>query len=363
MPGMLPVHVTTSARPRPRSAATIWCDGEAGAAFREGVDLELSHWAPNRTPAALRADTSTEIVLRWAADAGRGREHGAYDLVVNGHVDVDGVLSVWAAAAPEAALPHRETLVAAAEIGDFASWGTRRGFALYQGLALLQRRLETDGADPLDVYERCFAALPRLLAPDAEHADDIAPGLRALDVSAALLDRGDVAADRVHARLVRFTVPRRLAEADRDRALRQPAFNAPLDSGCLLLPHVRARHHEQSFHLVSTETALGWFHDLCVPGYAWADVERRWIAPGLPPKPRRSDDFDLPPLAAALAELQRAERGPGTWKLALEVTPFATIPGREFPVIASPCLPGGGAAPSTIPPADVAARLAPATRD
>lgn len=352
---MLPIHLTGSAAPRPASRATLWCDGEAGPEFREGTDLELSHWAPNRTPARYRADTSTEIALRWGAD----RSRGTYDLVVNGHVDVDGVLSVWAAADPGAALPHRDVLIGAAEVGDFAAWADEAAFALYQGLALLQARLQREGADAQTVYLRSIDALPALLAPGAAACEEVAPGLAALRASERLIDSGAVAVEVRHPRLAHFLVPRTLAERDLARALRQPAFNAPLDGASLLLPHVRARDHEERFQLVSTATSRGWHHDLCVPGYAWADVEERWVPPGLPRPPRKSDVYDFPPLAAALADLQRDERGGGVWRIAEEVTPFTTVPGREFPVLASPCSPEepGRAALSTIPPADVAARF------
>ena len=39
----------------PDSRATIFCDGSADESFRRGVDVELSHWIPNRTPGEFRA--------------------------------------------------------------------------------------------------------------------------------------------------------------------------------------------------------------------------------------------------------------------------------------------------------------------
>jgi hypothetical protein len=109
-------HIEGSRRPRPASARTIHCDGSAGAGFRSGVDLELSHWLPNRTPPRYKADSSTEICLNFAA---AGEAIGACDLALNNHVDVDGVLSLFSVVAPSLALAHRATLVQAAESGDF----------------------------------------------------------------------------------------------------------------------------------------------------------------------------------------------------------------------------------------------------
>ena len=82
-----------SRRPRPVSARTIYCDGSAGEGFRPGVDMELSHWLPNRTPPRFKADSSTEICLNFAATGGALAD---YDLTLNNHVDVDGVLSMFA---------------------------------------------------------------------------------------------------------------------------------------------------------------------------------------------------------------------------------------------------------------------------
>src|SRR4051812_47490620 len=95
----------------PRGA--LACDGLVG-----GDTLHLSHWAGNRTPRELKADTSVEIALRYSAAA---RDDGRRDdaaCVVNNHFDTDGVLAVWALLEPERAAEHRGLIVAAAEAGD-----------------------------------------------------------------------------------------------------------------------------------------------------------------------------------------------------------------------------------------------------
>jgi len=35
---------------RPESRRTVFADGTSESGFREGTDVELSHWIPNRTP-------------------------------------------------------------------------------------------------------------------------------------------------------------------------------------------------------------------------------------------------------------------------------------------------------------------------
>jgi hypothetical protein len=46
------------------------------------------------------------------------------ELVTNNHFDTDGVLSVWTMLNPERALPLRQSLIAAAEAGDFSEYTT-----------------------------------------------------------------------------------------------------------------------------------------------------------------------------------------------------------------------------------------------
>jgi len=51
-------HVEGSQRPRPSAREVIYCDGGTDEHFREGVDLELSHWIPNQTPDRFKAGRS-----------------------------------------------------------------------------------------------------------------------------------------------------------------------------------------------------------------------------------------------------------------------------------------------------------------
>ena len=110
----LAFHVTGSREAPPRSEhGTIYCDGagptsatSGKGSLRPGIDVELSHWVPNQTPERYRADTSTEICLNFSAAPAGGR----YDLAVNNHVDVDGVLAMFAILSPDLALRHADSL-------------------------------------------------------------------------------------------------------------------------------------------------------------------------------------------------------------------------------------------------------------
>jgi hypothetical protein len=104
---------------RPDAARIIFCDGAGGRTFREGFDLDLSHWRPNRTPPQYRAGTSTEICFRFL-DAPIRTE---WTLALNNHVDVDGLLSVYTLVHSAHALENRQIIIEAAEMGDFWGWG------------------------------------------------------------------------------------------------------------------------------------------------------------------------------------------------------------------------------------------------
>jgi hypothetical protein len=344
-------HIQSSQRPRPSARGVIYCDGGTDEPFQEGVDLELSHWIPNRTPDRFKADTSTEICLNFVASG----DH-RFDLVVNNHVDVDGMLAVFALVAGEWALAHRRTLTQAAEMGDFWAWGEPPAQALFQTSAVLMRKLQSEKADSNAIYLRCFDHVFAFLS--GESAFPAEPGLAALSDSVALVERGDVARRVLGEHFAHYVIPQRLAGSDLPRALRVPGFNAPLSSECLLWPQARARLDRERIHLVSVEAEAGWYHDLWYPGYAWADTPRSWRPAGLVAQGDSNTYLlDHPALTDAVDELARLERSPGVWTLARRLTPFSTLEGRGFPVVLS-FLADERPATSSLEPELVAERLA-----
>lgn len=351
-----PFVIRPHGAPAPASRRTVYCDGAAESGFREGVDLELSHWLPNRTPAAYRADTSTDICMRWAADGAPGD----FELAVNNHVDCDGVLSVLVAVAPEFGLAHRETLVGAAEIGDFWGHAGIASQAVYEGLAVLMQRLEHDGADPQTIYARCIDAVEALVAPGASDRADVAPGLAALARSDADIESGAVRTVPVAPGFVRFEVPRAVTGDRLAAALRAPAFNVPLAGAGPIHPHARNRRHREDVHLVSVEMPGGWSHEVWLPGYAWAEA----VTVRRPPALVLDDDYEFrvvsPALDEGLAALSRDERAAGVWVRAQKVSAFSGVPGRDFPIVVSFLAPDRTPAASSQTPAAVGRRLAPA---
>jgi len=332
--------------------ARIFCDGTADASYRDGFDLELSHWIPNRTPARYKADTSTAICLGFAADP----LPGEWSLAVNNHVDTDGILSAFALTRPRIACAHREVLIQAAGMGDFMGWGELPAQRLYQGLGAVKSRLAGEGLAPQGIYERSFETVEALLEGGGEADEAVRAGLAALRESVRLVEAGEIERRLPHERLAVYVIPARLAEAHVGRALRVPGFDAPLSAMSLLLPQARARLDAQRLQLVSCETAAGWFHDLWLPGYAWAETPDSWRPPGLVLESSNAHRLELPAWRQAAAALQRREGGRGRWSVAGRVTPFETLPGRGFPVVLS-CLRRGKPEPSELPPDSVAREL------
>lgn len=79
--------------------------------------LNLSHWRGVELPVYLRADTSTEIVLK--ALKSDQFDLMQYSTCTNNHFDIDGFLGIWALYNPELALKNEFLLTQMASIGDF----------------------------------------------------------------------------------------------------------------------------------------------------------------------------------------------------------------------------------------------------
>jgi hypothetical protein len=343
------IHIEGSRATRPASQRTIYCDGSTDQPFREDRDIELSHWIPNRTPLRYKADSSTEIALNFAAHAQRA---GDFDLVVNNHVDVDGLLALYVLVQGKAALTHRRTLVQAAEMGDFWAWGDAPAQALFDGLTTWLGTQSEAIERATEVAERGLAQIHALLNGEAGEPDSA--GLSALRRSVALIDTGEILRRQVASRLTHYVIPARLAEHDLAHALAVPTSSAGLRAPTLLLPHARARHDEQRLQLISVETAAGWHYDLWLPGYAWAETPRRWPIPGLAAD---GHAFQHDGLHRAVRQLAAAERLPGEWQLAGRISFFGTLPGRGFPVLLS-FMDRGTSARSSLKPSFVEDRIA-----
>lgn len=337
--------------PRPDADCVIYADGAGAGRLRPGVDIELSHWVPNRTDAQFKADTSTEICLRYASSPARRDA----DLVVNDHADVDGFLALYALLESETALAHAGTVIGAAAMGDFESWADRPAFRLAQELSLL---LANRPADVGDCYAEAMTITTGVLDGSRPVAESISAGWAIIERGCERIDRGEVRVESITDRVVSFVYP---PVANVDTVTKIPILNEIVNESVWLWPQVRNRDHGQRVHIVSAPVNGGWLHDVWVPSYSWAETPDRWTLPGLVSTGDSNQwNVDHEPLRHAAKELAGDETAPGRWVAAERLTPWVTLSGRAFPVVLSFLAEHDDRpAPSSLGPEQVAARLAP----
>jgi hypothetical protein len=165
----------------------ISCDG-----LVPGAGLDLSHWQGNRTPERFKADTSTEIALRFVVSREAALQWPSA-VAVNNHFDTDGVLSVWTLLDPQRALAQHDLLIAAAEAGDFDEWP-----ALDRGLWLdaAVRALASRAGDDAAAYQAVLGQLPELIENLDERGDLWGDEWEALQTAVASLESGRLRAEQ-----------------------------------------------------------------------------------------------------------------------------------------------------------------------
>ncbi len=351
-------HIAGSKRARPDAARVIYADGTGAGTLAPG-DVELSHWVPNQTAAEFKADTSTEICLRYASSPTRRDA----DLVVNDHADVDGILALYALLESEIALANSDTLVAAAGMGDFLAWADRDGFRLAQELSLLLSG-PARPADVGDVYAEAMKIVSAVLDGSLAESPAVTAGWEIIERGGDRMARGAVIVESVADRLVSFVYPQ--SEPDLAAMLKIPVLNEVVTDSVWLWPQVRNREHGQRAQIVSVPApdrpnGNGWFHDVWMPSYSWADTPDRWSPAGLVSTGDSNTwVVDHEPLRRATAELARIETAPGRWIAADSLTPWTTLSGRAFPVVLSFLAPDADRpAPSALAPDRIAEVLAP----
>lgn len=317
-------EIIDSGSSRP-AGSIIFCDGTGGGFFQPQTDLELSHWRPNRTPTEYRAGTSTEICFRFLDHP----RPGSWTVAVNNHVDVDGILSVYVLLNSQHAQAHRQTIVQAAEMGDFWGWGEAPAQRVFQSIT----RLMSAGSEGKTVYAEAFRRLPEMIDGSELVDDEIEESLTPLRRGVGLIEKNEIHRTQLSDRLAQYVVPRAVAGDDDAKASYCPEFNEAISDAAVLWPQARARWDAQRACLVSVERAEGWFHDLWFPGYLWADTEGLWRVPGMAYHDgMASYRIDNPRLIAAFEELQRPEHAPGRWGLGGTNLPFGEELQEKFPL-------------------------------
>jgi hypothetical protein len=114
-----------------------------------------------------------------------------------------------------------------------------------------------------------------------------------------------------------------------------PGFNELISANAILWPQVRARWDSERVCRVSTERLSGWIHDLCFPGYLWADTDGKWIPFGMSYHDSMSRYvISNDRLIAAVRSLQEQETAAGSWALGGTDLPFGHELQEQFPVVA-----------------------------
>jgi len=170
------------------------------------------------------------------------------------------------------------------------------------------------GRERKEVYTEAFRRIPALIDGTDPEASQIEESLAPLRRGIELVEQGRITRELSGRRLAHYIIPQAVAGDDDEQASYVPEFNEAISDKAVLWPQVRARWDAERACLVSTERQGGWFHDLWLPGYLWADTEGLWQVPGLTYHDgMASYSLDNAPLVAAFRELQRRETGPGHW--------------------------------------------------
>lgn len=338
-----PFHITGSTHARPASRRRLYADGIADETYRPDIDIQLSHWLCNETPATYKADTSTEICLNFVK---RIPSTADGDLVINNHTDIDGILSVFVLIQPDLALAHQDVLTETAAMGDFCAWGDVKAQTLCHNLGVFLA--EAGDLDPQDTYEQAFDVVRRTLAGDMPSKQNTLQALGTFARTMDLFDTGAIVRRLCNERFVLYeTQLSQLDDCTRTANLFRAA-NRFLSSQAASFARGRNRKDFERIQLLSYVDGNNQrYYDLWYPPYVWADTPGLWRPPGLA-APRECDALrgclTFAPLREATATLNSLERSSATWVL-LDYLPGLFGPDndpRPFPTVLA-CLNRTGA--------------------
>jgi hypothetical protein len=269
--------------------------------------LHFSHWQENETPAALKADTSTEIALNLVGSPDMKELTRGIELVTNNHFDTDGVLSVWTVLTGERAADLRHELIAAAENGDFS---------VYTNENAARVNIAIQGSEQPDPNEHTISPLAGYLAGEDVTDEARAYELVLPEVERLLTRTGDYEPlwrdgwQRIEDAMESFESGASGVEEQADVSLSivtlAPALYGAtgFDPARHAAPYTAiTRYARGSLYLIATPSGGGWAYRIDYPYYSWAETVVR-------PRIERRD------LASLVARLDEAEKNrTGRWKL------------------------------------------------
>lgn len=258
--------------------------------------LTLSHWPKSGTPAALKRDTSAEIVFAYLDSPALYVEAEA---VSNNHFDEDGLVGVYTLLDPAKAEKHRDLLLDVARAGDFGTYRYRDAARIAFAISALADREQSPlraelfalpyPAMAAGLYQRLLEVLPRLLANPAEYKSLWESEDAKLTASEELIEAREVKiSERPDLDLAVVTIPEALSTATvhrftQTRAAECHPFAIHNQTACSRILMVQGKHIEFQYRYES-----------------WVQYVSRKIAARV----------DLSGLAA---ELNREEASEGQW--------------------------------------------------
>jgi len=268
--------------------------------------IHFSHWKGNKTPALVKADTSTEIALNLVSAPDREELTQGIDLVTNNHFDTDGVLSVWTVLTGERALELREKLIAAAEAGDFSELSTQAGVRASIVIQGSESAIDEDLGSPL---ARQLAGEP--VSDEARAYELVLP-----HVERVLTCTNDYASlwcdpwNRIASALDSFAKGRSRVDEDTEAKISLVTLAPEIFSSAGFkptrhcAPFTAISHHARGqVFLIATPFAGGWAYRIDYPYYSWAETIVR----------PRIERRDFSSLVAVLNE--REANAGGSWRL------------------------------------------------
>lgn len=253
-----------------------------------GNSIHFSHWQGNETPAAVKADTSTEIALNVMAAPNREALTQGIELVTNNHFDTDGVLSVWTMLNGERALELRDKLIPAAEAGDFSEFTNENAIRASIAIQGSDQPVTTgDSGSPLArqlagglvdddarAYELVLPQVERVLTRTDEYENLWREPWQQIETSIGSFKRGASTVQEFgDAKLSLITIARDVfGPSGFDPARHAAPFTAI------------SRYAQGQLFLIAIPYQNGWAYRIDYPYYSWAEtivrprIERRNFA-------------------------------------------------------------------------------------
>ena len=269
--------------------------------------VHFSHWEGNETPAELKADTSTEIVLNLVASPQYKKLTRGIELVTNNHFDTDGVLSVWTIITGARALELRESLITAAEAGDFSELSTEAGVKAsitIQGSDQAGNESQEgsplgqylNGGTPVDeakAYELVLPEVEQVLTNIGAYEHLWRDGWQQVAVAIESFEKGASRAEELDD--VEMTLVTIAPEVFSPQGFDPAKHGAPVIA--------ISRYAHGKMFLIATPYANGWSYRFDYPYYSWAETVVR-------PRIQRRD------LTMLLSRLNEVEQNAnGRWQL------------------------------------------------